>query len=162
MPTGRNHIGAAALGDRIFVTGGRPGPVHGGLTTVERYDVRRDRWAPAAPLATARSGHAAVAVRGRLVVFGGEELDGGTTIEQVEAYDPASDRWQPLPEMVTPRHGLGGVAVAGGSTRSRAARGPRSRSRGRSSTSTCPRFGIDRWVRPRPAGARCAAPRRLP
>lgn len=113
MPTGRNHLGAAAIAREIYVTGGRPGPEHGGLATVERYDTARDRWSTLASMSTARSGHATVAAGGRIVAFGGEELDGGTTIEQVEAYDAVNDRWQPLPEMVTPRHGLGGVARGG-------------------------------------------------
>jgi N-acetylneuraminic acid mutarotase len=114
MPTGRNHVGAARSKGMMVVTGGRPGPVHGGLDTVELYDPKRDRWSTMPDLATARSGHAAVAVGGRrggrVVVFGGEELDGGTTIEQAEVFDPRSGDWSALPEMVTPRHGVGGAA----------------------------------------------------
>jgi N-acetylneuraminic acid mutarotase len=114
MPTGRNHVGAARLKGTLVVTGGRPGPVHGGLDTVEAYDPARDRWRAMPALATARSGHAAVAVGGRrggrIVVFGGEELDGGTTIEQAEVFDPGAGKWAPLPDMVTPRHGVGGAA----------------------------------------------------
>ncbi len=114
MPTGRNHVGAAIFKRGLVVTGGRPGPVHGGLTTVERYDTERDRWSSLPDLATARSGHATVTVGGRLggriVVFGGEELDGGTTIEQVELFDPRNGGWTALPQMITPRHGVGGVA----------------------------------------------------
>ena len=110
MPTGRNHVGAAVLRGGLVVTGGRPGPVHGGLATVERYDPRRKRWTSLPDMNTARSGHATVTVGGRIVVFGGEELDGGTTIEQTELLDPSSDRWTALPDMVTPRHGVGGAA----------------------------------------------------
>jgi N-acetylneuraminic acid mutarotase len=115
MPTGRNHVGAARLKRTMVVTGGRPGDVNGGLTTVESYDPGRDRWSVLPPLATARSGHAAVAVGGlrggRIVVLGGEELGpGGTTIEQVELFDPRVGGWTALPDMLTPRHGLGGVA----------------------------------------------------
>ena len=73
MPTGRNHVGAAVLDGDLIVTGGRPGPVNGGQTTVESYDPKQQKWSPLAPLATARSGHAAVVAGGRLVVFGGEE-----------------------------------------------------------------------------------------
>ncbi len=114
MPTGRNHVGAAVLDGDLVVTGGRPGDVNGGLTTVEAYDRRARRWSTLAPLATARSGHATVTVSGKLVVFGGEELvPGGQTIEQVEAYDPATGAWSALPAMVTPRHGVGGVARRG-------------------------------------------------
>ena len=111
MPTGRNHVGAAALDGRLVVTGGRPGPVTGSQTTVESYDPQRRRWRTLAPLSTARSGHAAVVAGGRLVVLGGEELGpGGATIEQVESYDRRADAWTSLPDMVTPRHGLGAAA----------------------------------------------------
>jgi N-acetylneuraminic acid mutarotase len=110
MPTGRNHVGTAALDGSLVVTGGRPGPVTGSQTTVESYDPERRRWRALAPLGTARSGHAAVVAGGRLVVLGGEELGGGTTIEQVELYDANRDRWRALPDMVTPRHGLGAAA----------------------------------------------------
>ncbi len=114
MPTGRNHVGAAIFKGGLVVTGGRPGPVNGGMTTVERYDPVRDRWSALPDLSTARSGHATVTVGGRLggriVVFGGEELGGGTTIEQVELFDPRNGGWTALPDMVTPRHGVGGAA----------------------------------------------------
>jgi N-acetylneuraminic acid mutarotase len=117
MPTGRNHVGAAIFKRGLVVTGGRPGPEHGGLTTVERYDPARNRWSSLPNLTTARSGHATVTVGGRLggriVVFGGEELDGGTTIEQVELFDPRDGGWTALPEMITPRHGVGGAARGG-------------------------------------------------
>jgi non-specific serine/threonine protein kinase len=114
MPTGRNHVGTAVFKRSLVVIGGRPGPVHGGLTTVERYEPDRERWSALPDLHTARSGHAAVTVGGRLggriVVFGGEELDGGQTIEQVELFDPRNGDWADLPEMITPRHGVGGAA----------------------------------------------------
>ena len=111
MPTGRNHVGAAVLDGDMVVTGGRPGPEHGGLTTVERYDPDRDRWREMPPLGTARSGHATVAAAGGLVAFGGEELDDGTTIAAVEFFDAAEGSWKRLPDMVTPRHGLGAAAL---------------------------------------------------
>jgi N-acetylneuraminic acid mutarotase len=114
MPSGRNHVGAARLKGSMVITGGRPGPVHGGLDTVEAYDPRHDRWTAMPELATARSGHVAVTVGGprggRIVVFGGEELDGASTIAEAEVFDPRTGAWTPLPQMVTPRHGVGGAA----------------------------------------------------
>jgi Kelch motif len=115
MPTGRNHVGATYFKRGVVVTGGRPGPVHGGLTTVEYYQPQTRSWKRWPPLAVARSGHAAVAIGraplgGRVVVFGGEELDGGTTIEEVEVFSPSAGGWSRLPDMVTPRHGVGGAA----------------------------------------------------
>jgi hypothetical protein len=115
MPTGRNHVGATYFKRGLVVTGGRPGPVHGGLATVEYYQPQTRAWKQWPPLEVARSGHAAVAIGraplgGRVVVFGGEELDGGTTIEEVEVFSPSVGGWSRLPDMVTPRHGVGGAA----------------------------------------------------
>jgi N-acetylneuraminic acid mutarotase len=111
MPTGRNHVAAAALEGEMIVTGGRPGPEPGGTAVVEAYDPQRKRWRVLAPLETARSGHAAAVAGGALVVFGGEQIvPGGATIGEVERFDAAGNAWRPLPAMITPRHGLGGVA----------------------------------------------------
>jgi hypothetical protein len=115
MPTGRNHVGATYFKRGLVVTGGRPGPVHGGLTTVEYYQPQTRSWESWPPLGVARSGHATVAIGraplgGRVVVFGGEELDGGSTIEEVEVFSPSLGGWSRLPDMVTPRHGVGGAA----------------------------------------------------
>jgi hypothetical protein len=115
MPTGRNHVGATYFKRGLVVTGGRPGPVHGGLATVEYYQPQTRKWERWPPLQIARSGHAAVAIGrpplgGRVVVFGGEELDGGSTIEEVEVFSPSVGGWSRLPDMVTPRHGVGGAA----------------------------------------------------
>lgn len=112
MGVGRNHVAGTASGGRVYAIGGRPGPINGGLRTVERYNPKTRRWKLLEPLGTARSGAAAVTLKdGRIVVFGGEELnEGGTTIEQVELFDPATGGWSALEDMVTPRHGLGGAA----------------------------------------------------
>ncbi len=113
MAIGRNHAGATFSDGILYVTGGRPGPIHGGRRTVEAYDPAADEWSAIPPLGTARSGHLAVTLAdGRIVAFGGEERDGGETIEEVEAYDPASGEWEYLPDMTTPRHGMGGAADA--------------------------------------------------
>jgi N-acetylneuraminic acid mutarotase len=111
MEVGRNHVAGATVERKVYVIGGRPGPISGGRPTVERYDPRTRRWRRMPPLTTARSGHAAAVAGGRIVVFGGEELTpGGSTISAVELFDPATRRWSELPAMVTPRHGLGGAS----------------------------------------------------
>ncbi len=112
LEVGRNHVAGAVSGGTIYAIGGRPGPINGGLRTVESWRPGAERWRRAAPLATARSGAVAVTVNGGdIVVFGGEELGGGETIEQVERLDPEAGEWSALPDMTTPRHGLGGAAV---------------------------------------------------
>jgi hypothetical protein len=111
MEIGRNHVAGAVVDRKLYVIGGRPGPVNGGRPTVERYAPTTRRWRRMPPLTTARSGHAAAVVNGRIVVFGGEELTaGGGTIEEVELFDPATREWTELPAMVTPRHGLGAAS----------------------------------------------------
>ena len=111
LKVGRNHVAGAVSGETIFAIGGRPGPIHGGLRTVESWRIGSKRWKPERRLGTARSGAVAVTVTGGdIVVFGGEELGGGETIEQVERLDVDAGEWSDLPDMTTPRHGLGGAA----------------------------------------------------
>ena len=75
---------------------------------------------------------------GRIVVFGGEQLEpGGTTIAEVEMFDPSRRRWSALPTCARRATGWVERRWAGGCSRSRAGRRRASRSRGRSSTSTC-------------------------
>ncbi len=111
MPTPRNHIASAALGGRIYTTGGRTGQ---NLDVVESYDPARDSWRVEPSLGVPRSGHAAAVAGGRLIVFGGEQLEeGDETIAPVESLRPGGDWAGGLPPMRTPRHGLGGAAFGG-------------------------------------------------
>jgi len=51
-------------------------------------------WTPAAPLGTARAGHAAVLLPdGQVLVVGGDSAGGAAA--SAERYDPATDRWAP-------------------------------------------------------------------
>jgi N-acetylneuraminic acid mutarotase len=114
MDVGRNHVASAVLDGRLYVMGGRPGPVAGNFRVVERFNPQTGNWRRIARLPTATSGAAAAVARGRIVVFGGEKLDGsGQTIAATQAYDRVSDRWRRLPGMITPRHGLGGASRSG-------------------------------------------------
>lgn len=118
MPTGRDHVGALAVGGNIHVIGGRVDSFHTNSNLHHVYDPTRDAWEPRAPLPTARSGHGAVLYRGKIFVMGGEGT--GRVYGQNEAYDPATDRWEHYAPMMTPRHGLGAatlgdaIHVAGG------------------------------------------------
>lgn len=111
LPTPRNHLGAAVLGGRIHVVGGRvPGDME--LTTHEVYDPPTGAWTAAPPLPTGRSGIAVVEHQGRLYVFGGETVGrfSSSTFDEAERFDPATGRWEALPPMPTARHGLGAAA----------------------------------------------------
>ena len=112
MLTARNHLGAAAIGGKVHVVGGRvPGDME--LRTHEIYDPATDTWEAGPPMPTGRSGIAVVAHRGRLYVFGGETVRrwSSKTFDQAERFDPATGRWEVLPPMPTARHGLGAASV---------------------------------------------------
>jgi N-acetylneuraminic acid mutarotase len=111
LPTPRNHLGAAVIGGKIHVVGGRvPGDME--LTSHEIYDRAAGSWTVGPPLPTGRSGIAVVAHRGRLYVFGGETVGwfSSSTFDEAERFDPETGRWAALPPMPTARHGLGAAS----------------------------------------------------
>lgn len=115
LGTPRNHLGAAVVGGKIHVLGGRvPGEME--LTTHEIYDPATGSWTSAPPMPTGRSGIAVVAHRERVYVFGGETVRrfASRTFDEAERFDPGTGRWEALPPMPTPRHGLGAAAVGDG------------------------------------------------
>lgn len=107
----RNHLAAAALGDKLYAFGGRDEHTML-LDDAEMYDPATDTWSEIAPLPTGRSGIGAAVSNGRIVVFGGEVAgSNGHTFDNAEAYDPTSSTWTKLAPMPTARHGLGVAAV---------------------------------------------------
>jgi hypothetical protein len=110
----RTEVGAARVGHHAYVVGGFVPP---GRTSaaVERYDLRRDRWARVRGLPFGLNHAAAAAYRGRLYVVGGYRAK--TALAQESAallrYDPRTDRWTRLRDMPTTRGALA-VGVAGG------------------------------------------------
>ncbi|WP_437756214.1 Kelch repeat-containing protein [Sorangium sp. So ce1389] len=113
MITPRGEHTATELQDgRVLVAGGFPvvdAPPYTNLAAmslreVEIYDPTTRTWAPAAPLAQPRSGHAAILLpSGRVLVAGGRsrsEAPAGASLASVELYDPTSNTWTaaaPLP-----------------------------------------------------------------
>jgi hypothetical protein len=99
-----------AVGDDIFVVGGRAGETN--TTAAEMYDPEAQAWSPIAAMLTGRSGLGlAVACDRYVVAVGGERIDEFTTIDSAEAYDVEGGDWQELPPLQIPRHGLAVVAV---------------------------------------------------
>ena len=103
-------VGAAVVGGRIYVPGGR---LAGGAvtSTLEAYDPAKDAWEQRAPLPVAISAYALVAFEGKLYLFGG--WDGARFLASVYEYDPGRDAWTARTPMPTAR-GFAGAAVAGG------------------------------------------------
>ena len=110
MPQTRYGHAAAAMGGKIYVSGG---------TTVEEertsnvmvFDPQANTWTESASMGRARASHTSVAIRGKLYVFGGvADADGGRTAS-VEAYDPISNTWAQVSNLSHAREGSVAVAV---------------------------------------------------
>jgi len=102
----RAAAAAAAVGDRIIVTGGvdASGAL---LNTTEVFD--GNAWTPGTPIRTPRKMLAAASDDKLMYAVGGS--DGNTDLATVEAYDPATKAWTPLADLPQPRSDLG-VAIA--------------------------------------------------
>lgn len=118
MPTQRNHAVAGAVGNKVYVIGGRVGGafITGPSTNtdiVEEYDPAANTWSFRAKMPTPRSAMAAGVHQGRIYVSGGEYQDARmmATYRALEAYDAAKNTWSVLPSMPTARHGLAGAFV---------------------------------------------------
>jgi len=129
-PTAVANIGAAVIGNKIYVPGGYT--VEGQVTgvpiaavndqlylfggwdgaryvnSVYVYDPASDQWSPRAAMRVAR-GFAGV-IRGVVYVVGG--YDGARELALCEAYDPRTDTWSSCTPMSVGRGGVG-VAVVG-------------------------------------------------
>ena len=106
-PTAVSNVSAVAIGESVIVPGGMTAS-GAPTTTVEAYDVRAERWSPAAPLPAPRMAYAAAAFDGRLHLFGG--WDGSAYSARVYVYDPTSNAWSSRAPMPAPR-GFAAAAV---------------------------------------------------
>lgn len=109
IPTARDHLGAVAVGNLIYVNGGRVNNFYTNSNLHHAYDPQKDAWQTRSPLPTARSGHGTVLYRGKIFAMGGEGSN--RVFGQNEAYDPQKDTWEQYAPMPTPRHGLGAATV---------------------------------------------------
>ena len=114
MPTPRQEVAMAALGNRLVVVGGFNESAEP-VDTVEAYDPETNAWEPLAPFPAPVHHAAAVTVGDRLFVVGG--FTGGrvswTASNDVYEYVAAGNRWVQRAAMPTGRGGLG-AAVLGG------------------------------------------------
>jgi len=110
LPTPRDHLAAATVGERIYAVGGRLQVDFGrNLDANEVYDRAPDNWSRGPGIPTARSGIAAASLGGSIFVFGGEGNEG--TFDENEVYAPQTNTWETLDPMPTARHGLGAAVV---------------------------------------------------
>jgi non-specific serine/threonine protein kinase len=109
---------AAAVGDKLVVTGGQAGGEL--LPTTEVYDGKE--WKVVEDIPTEREHLAAVADGRYLYAIGGRQIELTTNLPTLERYDPAENAWESLKPMPEPLSGLGAAIVeativtAGGET----------------------------------------------
>ncbi|KAH7408761.1 hypothetical protein DE146DRAFT_388191 [Phaeosphaeria sp. MPI-PUGE-AT-0046c] len=118
IPAPRDHAGAAVVGDKMYVLGGRDhgqGNVRDTVFVLDLCDLDKGWEVSEARMPTPRGGVAAGVVGTKVYTFGGE---GDTSVEsgvfdEIEAYDTVNDSWESVGTMNIPRHGTYAVGVEG-------------------------------------------------
>ena len=105
LPIPRGGVAAAAVGKRIYVSGG-------GDRRVDVYDVAADSWHTAAPMPAARTLLKLIELDGQVYAIGGFD-DNGNDVSAVERYDPDHDSWQAVAPMGRPQVKNPGVVTVG-------------------------------------------------
>jgi hypothetical protein len=105
-----------ALGGRIYVVGGLPGPgaeagSGGNEVATLIYDPTTDTWSRGAPLPVNRDHLAVVAVGEAIWAIGGR--GGGMNHQRVDIYDPAADAWRDGPPLPFPVSGASEGVIDG-------------------------------------------------
>jgi Kelch motif len=93
-PVPRAAAGAAVLGHRLYVVGGR-NDATAALSSVAIFDFDTGQWSLGPSLAHAREHLAAVAAGGSIWALGGREL--GVSFTYVERYQPGVSAWRSMP-----------------------------------------------------------------
>ena len=112
LPVPGEHILGAAIGDKIYVAGGRQ--AFGNHASLQIYDATTDSWTAGEPMPNRRSGHGVEALKGRLYVFGGEDSRDNSVLSEAERYDPRTDTWESLTDLPVAVHGLASAADENG------------------------------------------------
>ncbi|KAF2872802.1 kelch domain-containing protein [Massariosphaeria phaeospora] len=118
LPEVRDHAGAAVIGSKMYVLGGRyigQGGLRGTVYVLDLCDLAAGWKTAAGMMPTPRGGLAAGVVGNKVYTFGGE---GNNATEsgvfgQVEVYDTVEDQWASAGTMALPRHGTFAVGVEG-------------------------------------------------
>lgn len=114
MPVGVTHMGAALVGDKVWIAGGFVGNHPGEATDmVQVYDLQTDTWQGAPQLPSPRASGALVCLDDLLYYFGGLQPDRQTDIGEVWVIDPskAGSSWERRADMPEPRNHHGGVVL---------------------------------------------------
>jgi Kelch motif len=110
-PVARAAAGAAVLGHRLYVVGGRNDATDA-LSSLAVFDFDSRRWTVGPSLSHPREHLAAVAADGAIWALGGRALGQGS-FTYAERYTPGSSAWRAVPSLPVPRSGFQAVPAAG-------------------------------------------------
>jgi hypothetical protein len=110
-PLARAAAGAAVLGHRLYVAGGRSDTLTT-ISTLAIFDFDTHTWSVGPPLHHAREHVAAVAADGAVWLLGGRALGQGNFTD-VERYQPGTRTWQRMAPMPIARSSFQAVAAGG-------------------------------------------------
>ena len=108
-PLRRTEVGAARVGDGIYVVGGFDA-ADGTTGAMVRYDISEDAWEEVAPLPIAVNHPGVTALAGRVYLLGGNlQSSGGQDAksDRLYRYDPGRDRWRRLADAPSERAAMG-------------------------------------------------------
>lgn len=108
MPTGRIYLGAAAVGNKIYVLGGSD--QNDQVAKNEIYDPATNSWSTGKDMPTAKKEFGIAAVGGRLYAFGGF---GNAISLTTDSYIAVSDQWSAKANMQSVRRMFGATASNG-------------------------------------------------
>lgn len=114
MPTKRQALAAATVGDIIYAAGGwyLDDTSHSAeMAVFEAYNAANNTWTTRAPMPTPRMYLGVAAVDGIVYAIGGYRSN--NTLATVEAYDPRTDQWTTKASMPTPRAEFGIAVIRG-------------------------------------------------
>jgi N-acetylneuraminic acid mutarotase len=104
MPTGDSNAGVAAIGEKIYLVGGRlKAGSSSGLSTAKVfvYDVVTGKWDTETSLNQARTGLEACAIGGNIFAIGGASE--GTSFSSIEVLGPEAGEWSLVECLQKPR-----------------------------------------------------------
>jgi N-acetylneuraminic acid mutarotase len=110
-PLARAAAGAAVLGHRLYVAGGRS-DTQTTISTLAIFDFDTNTWSLGPPLHHAREHLAGVAAGGSVWMLGGRALGQGNFAD-VERYRPGASAWERMPAMPIARSSFQAVAANG-------------------------------------------------
>lgn len=119
MPAARICSSAAAVNDKIYVSGGSDNQSVDGVSevydTMYEYDTVNKTWTNKSKMPEKRFRHEAVELNGYIYIIGGQKLVNNkiSLAEDILRYDPKNDKWDILGKMNIPRYNHS-VGVANG------------------------------------------------